>query len=863
VLIQAHAQLRRDEHNVGWISLDDGDKDLSRFILYLIDAVRRTGVKFGQALTALLGTGASLPVDTLKTLMLNELATLDQEFYLILDDYHLVSDPEIRDLVNSVLLSPIQQLHLLISSRTLNELPVSRLRALGQIQEVELADLTFSEFEVGEFVSKVRGAPLSNAQVARLREETEGWAASLQMAGIALRGVSEVDVFLDRFSGEHKSVGDFLGEEVLQRQPPEVQEFMTFTSILTRFNWSLCNAVTGLADGRAMIDELERRNLFIFSLDLEHHWYRYHHLFSDFLRRRLKERYPDRVADCHRRASEWLAEHRFMTDAIEHAFDANDIANAGELLDRACADLFAAGQTATLMSLSSRLPQETLDRLPRLQLERAWYSELSWKFSDARLALERVQAALAERASAGEASGCPERIFLDAKLAHRVMMLAFLSDDMPRTRELAGAWIDAEKTQDPFMCASAGSASMASNRELFHCEGVATSARMLHGRFIEGGAHYGIVFHQSIVGATFSERGDLDQAQEAYERALQVAVELHGEHSALYNMPSLMFSELYYERNQLRQAEEALAQRDISSELGFVDNLIAGFITRAKLLAVRGRHAQAETVLEEGGWLATQYRFDRMQGAILGERVRLLSVLGRGKEAQSLLRDPKYVGEGALVTAPEEGATRRDLYRALASARVWIESGSARDGVSLLKPWFTFVRGRHCYRSAIRTGVLLARALNATADRRAAQRMLMECLSLGESGHFIRTFVDEGNELIELLRELQKNYVQQGTSCSLRYIETILAAADNPDAEERPSPVEQLETGIVSAGPLSQREVQILDLGARGLQNVDIAESLFLAESTVKWYWQRIFDKLDVRRRPDAIKRARQLQWLP
>ncbi len=860
VLAQAFTQLKAMGRNVGWISLDENDKDLSRFISYLVDAVRRAGIRFGQGLAILLNGGASLPSDTLKTLLLNELSTLDQDLFLFLDDYHLIGDPEIRELVNAILLSPIRHIHFLIATRTHNDLPVSRLRALGQLHEVAVADLMFSEDEIGEFVAKVSGVQLNAAQVTRLREGTEGWVASLQMAGIALSGSGDVDRFLDRFSGEHKSIGDFLGEEVLRRQPEELQEFLLATSILSRFNCGLSNAVLGRKNGRAMIDEVERRNLFVFSLDAEHHWYRYHHLFSDFLRRRLKDRYSERAAEYHGRASLWLAEHRFMTDAIGHAFSAGDIAGAGELLDMASGDLFAAGQTATLLSLSSRLPDELLHRLPRLQLECAWLSELSWKFVDAKTALERVRTALDARLEHGEAGNCPEIVFLEAKLAHRQMMLALLSDDPAETVRLAQVWLKAGKTQDAFMCASAGSAIMAANREMFHCEGVATSTRMLHDRFVEGGASYGIVFHQSIAGTTFMARGDLAHAQEAYERALQVAVELHGEHSALYNMPALMFAELYYERNQLQEAEEALAQRDIASELGFVDNLIAGFVTSGRLLALRGRRAEAETLFEEGAWLAAQYHFERMQASILNERVRLLLLCNDIRDVPALVRASGLKVSQELAVPPREGLTTKEELLALVSARMLMGGGNAREAALQLKLWYAFTKSRHCYRSALRCGVLLAKALSAAGDRRAALRVMVECLQMGEIGCFVRSFVDEGAEVVDLLAELERTGVPTGGSFSAAYLRMVIGAAEDPD--HRQAVLRTPEASPANHAPLSQREVQILSLGAMGYQNLDIAESLCLAESTVKWYWQRIFDKLDVRRRPDAIKRARQHHWI-
>ena len=855
---QAYLQFKAIGRNVGWISLDENDKDLSAFVGYFVEAARRAGLCFRRPFANTIGSGVNLPPDALKALLLNELVALDQDLFLFLDDYHLVADLEIRDLVNTLLLSPLHSLHLLIATRTHNDLPLSRLRAQGEIFEIDIADLSFSEHEVGEFVGRISGVQLSQPQVQRLRIGTEGWPASLQMAGIALHGSSNVDRFLDQFSGEHKSVGDFLGEEVFRRQTPDLQQFLMATSILQRFNCSLADALLERTDGWMMIEEIERRNLLVFSLDPEHRWHRYHHLFSDFLRRRLRDLHPEKIAGYHQRASDWFAEHRFMTDAIEHAFGAENAELAGQLLDTACGDLFATGQTATLMSLSARLPRQQLDRLPRLQLERAWQNELSWRFDDARAELERVRAVLADRKPAAGPSIDAEQAFLQGKLAHRELMLALLSDDIPKTAQLAQAWLHTDRTGDHFMCASAGSAIMASNRELFRCEGVATSTRMLHDRFVEGGARYGIVFHQSIAGATFFARGDLDHAHEAYETALQTAIELHGERSALYNMPALMLAELYYERNQLRLAEETLAQRDVVSDLGFVDNLIAGFLTSARLMALRGRQTEADSLLEEGQWFSSQRGFSRLHAAVLNERVRQHLLTGKASEAQRLINGNVLCASIEAPPEPGESSTTGDWLRAIIASRMMLAEGRDREAAPLLKLWYGHARRRHCYRAAIATGTLLARVLAAGGGRRAAQRTLLECLQMGEPGRFMRSIIDEGAEVLVLLGEMRT--IEAGPADD--YLAALLGASENPDDRPVASSLPDQEPSAASQELLSQRELQILSLAAQGNQNQDIAMALCLAESTIKWYWQRIFDKLDVRRRPDAIKRARQNQWI-
>jgi LuxR family maltose regulon positive regulatory protein len=326
-------------------------------------------------------------------------------------------------------------------------------------------------------------------------------------------------------------------------------------------------------------------------------------------------------------------------------------------------------------------------------------------------------------------------------------------------------------------------------------------------------------------------------------------------------MPALMFSELYYERNQLSQAEELLAQRDIASRLGFVDNLIAGFTTRSRLQTLQGRYLEAEELLREGAWLATQFGFRRMEAALLDERLRVLLMTDKGLEAQGIYRDFQRSRKLSTPAIPQETSTLEDLHLALAFARDGLSTGNFRDAVTVLKAWFAFTRERRCHRSAIRSGVLLSRALLAAGDRRGALRTLNDSLVLGERGGFVRSFIDEGREIADLVAEIEQLPGHPPDSRFRQYVGVVRRVsgnADDPEALRESTPVHSSSDD----GLLSPREIQVIELGARGFQNADIARSLFLAQSTVKWYWQRIFEKLEVRRRPDAIRVARENHWI-
>ncbi|MGH8519068.1 MAG: hypothetical protein ACREUE_16585, partial [Panacagrimonas sp.] len=295
VLAQVHRILDNEHRRVAWLSLDDADNDLARFLSHLVAAVQRSGTRFGGSTVALLGSGAPLPPRILRTSLLNEMAALDEDMHVFLDDYHVINDGDVRETIAALLAAPLARLHVMVASRGRNDLPLlGKMRALGQLTHIDGAEMAFSEAEAWEFLGKTCKVPLQPADVATLCARTEGWAASLQLACIALEEVKDVAGFLETFSGDTSSVEDLLVEEVLQRQSPELQKFLMETSILARFTVGLANAVTSRESARSTMDEIEAKNLFLFSIDHRRTWYRYHHLFAEVLRRRLIERDPSR-----------------------------------------------------------------------------------------------------------------------------------------------------------------------------------------------------------------------------------------------------------------------------------------------------------------------------------------------------------------------------------------------------------------------------------------------------------------------------------------------------------------------------------------------------------------------------------------
>ena len=282
---------------VAWLSLDEGDNDPARFLVYLVATLQTIVPKIGEGVLAMLQSPQSPPAESILTDLLNEITTVSSNFTLVLDDYHVIESQPVDQTLTFLVDHLPPQLHLVIATREDPSLPLARLRVRGQLTELRAADLRFTPVEAAEFLNRVMGLNLSAEDITALENRTEGWIAGLQLAALSMQGRSDAASFIESFTGSHRFVLDYLVEEVLQRQPERVRSFLLQTSILDRLSGPLCNVITDQADGKALLETLERGNLFVIPLDDQREWYRYHHLFAEVLQAHLREAQPDRVSD--------------------------------------------------------------------------------------------------------------------------------------------------------------------------------------------------------------------------------------------------------------------------------------------------------------------------------------------------------------------------------------------------------------------------------------------------------------------------------------------------------------------------------------------------------------------------------------
>src|SRR5713101_9139096 len=346
------------DRQVAWLSLEEGENDPTLFLTYLVAALQTIAPTIGVGVLGVLQSPQPPPTEAILTALLNEITTLPGHFVLVLDDYHVI-DAQAVDMAFTYLVEHLPpQMHLVIATREDPQLPLARLRARSHLTELRAADLRFTASEASAFLSQVMGLSLSAVDIAALEDHTEGWIAGLQLAALSMQGHQDIPAFIAAFTGSHRYILDYLAEEVLQQQPEQVQTFLLETSILDRLSGPLCNAVTGQKDGQAKLEALEQANLFVIPLDNQRCWYRYHHLFAEVMRERLRQMHPDQPSSLHRRASEWYERNGLAAEAVGHALAAGDFQRTAQLIEQIAETILTRGEAMTVLRWLEALPDE-------------------------------------------------------------------------------------------------------------------------------------------------------------------------------------------------------------------------------------------------------------------------------------------------------------------------------------------------------------------------------------------------------------------------------------------------------------------------------------------------------------------------
>ncbi len=732
LLVQWYLALRGRRENVGWLSLDTADRDPGKLLAYVVEALNGGERMFDRTIQPLMSAGAFVAPEMLLPAIINCLTGIEQPVFLFLDDLHFLTAPQAQDTLATLIDRLPGNVHVIAASREAPFLRLACMRARGQLLEINADALRFDRDEISRFLTVSGHADFAISTLSAIEARTEGWIASLKLALLALRGRRDGESFLSLISGQGRSVAAFFVETVLVHQSPEMREFLLATSILERLAPDLCDAVTGRNDARAMIDQIEEMGLFLFSLDNERQWYRYHNLFSDFLRRRLADGHPGLERVLHARASDWFRDHDLDAEAFEHAMKGGDPHRAADILNACCSEMFYCGDVRTLVDYAARLPEHVLHIHPLIELDLAWWLIVEWRFLEAERLLSAVRAQIEkiERNQSEAALTAQDLRKMKMLLAHRQMMLDLFRDDVREVEAPCRMLMREYRDADPYVACSIYVSTIYAQRgryRLFDLDDLDRGARQYHEHL---GNPFAIVWHQSVAGPARFLAGDLTGAIKGLEEGLRVAAQFQGI-SALASLPALPLSEIFYERNELSAAAELVERYlPLAAEFGFVDQLIAGFTTKARLALLDGGAASAEAILGNALEVARARGFDRLRSYVVAELMRMFTQAGDLERARGLAQS-QGVAEKRSRLRPGRHTTLRDEALAVAWVRLELMEARCADAIAVANAWRDFAEETGAISSMVRWDVLRTKILFAAGDRRGAHRALRRAVTAG------------------------------------------------------------------------------------------------------------------------------------
>ena len=856
---------RRSQPPAAWLSLDAGDNDPARFWRHGVAALDQVRPGLAERVSPLLGPPAPSSYEGLVTALINELAAGSGAggALLVLDDYHLIDSAAVHTSLGFLLEHRPPGLRVVLASRSDPPLALARLRGRGQLAELRVAELRFSGAEAAALLRQGAagpGAALPDTVVAALAARTEGWAAGLQLAALSLRGQPDAAGFTAAFTGSHRYVLDFLTEEVLERQPGQLREFLLETSVLERLSGELCDAVTGRAGSQALLEQVERAGLFLVPLDEVRGWWRYHHLFADLLRVRLQQEQPGRAPELHRDAAGWYAERGLADDAIRHAVAAGEMTWAARLIEQHFdAAFYLRGEGATVQRWISALPADLVRSRPRLLLAQAFLAAHS-------LCAEEVEQLL-DAAEHSPASAAGEPFEPTIGRADSVLVNGPALDALCRSY-LAYLRGDAEGMA-AFASRAMGELGEGERMLDFVIRWNLAMAEWLRGRLAEAerafvsrvawwrsvGLLAGAAWDGYELGQVQRARGRLDAAVRTCRQALEMTA-VPGRPPPPAAGPAYVgLGEVAYQRNELdtalRHVTEGIA---LCRHSAYTPPLATGLITLAWIRQADGDPAGALAAIGEAGNASPGPL--RPLNPVPAQQARLLLAQG------DLAAAARWTQENGLAADDQPDYSREPEYLVL--ARVLLAQDRPRPALALLDRLHATAAAQDRTGSVIEAGALRALALAAIGDADRAVAVLAEALTLACPQGYVRVFADEGPPMAALLGRLIA--AQRAGQAAVEVPLGCLARLQRAfGAEPAALPGRGRGTATVPGlvEPLTGRELEVLGMLAAGKANQAIAVEFVVTLDTVKKHVSHVLDKLGAGNRTEAVARARELGLIP
>lgn len=829
-----------------WLTLDEGDNDLNRFIAYITAALQTIHEGIGSI--ALEGLRSS-PTPDLKSIisqLINEIDLVSDPFVLILDDYQVIEFQLIQDAVSFLVEHTPPQMHVVISSRIDPSLPLARMRGRGQLTELREADLRFTAHEATEFFSQTMNIKLEEVDMDALTSLTEGWIAGLQLAAISIKNSVDRSAFITEFSGSHEFIVDYLTDEVLDKTPAELKEFLLQTSILKEFSAELCDQVTGLQNGARCLEELRENHLFLMPLDNERHWFRYHSLFADLLQKRLLEEQADEIPFLHQRASNWFVQNEDLERAIYHALQAEDYEGALSIIEQTAEDTMGRSEFTIFLNWLHAIPAKMTRTRPRLLI----FGATASLFSEGEP--ETVSAMLDDAVEADEGND-----YVGEISAIRAIIATLKGDIEESIERSQNAVADLPEGNIFLRSLVIGNLSLAyistgdivSAAELF--SKVAKSAE-------KAGNHMAAVMALRRLAEMALISGDLHRAWDICKRGLAIAVYPSGKPLPVAGVLLAVQGDIMREWNQLPEALE-LIRKGIElilswSELAAVEI----YLYLARIKRSMGDAEQAQAAINTARQISARNEASRIAPVIVNLfQARLWLQLGQLAEVEKWEKEYQ-----PFTTYLEEQGYNPKYHHHLLEiegitfARLRLAQGRWAEALNILEPLHQAAVNLKRRGRVIEILVLKAIASFKLLENEKAQDLLEGALSFAEPQGYLRMFIDEGEPLRELLTSLfedvRRREESDSAGVSVEYLNQLLTALTTDSVARKIAGQGEME-------PFSDRELEVLRYLTTSLTSTEIAQELYISPNTVRFHIKNIYSKLGVNQRAAAVERARDL----
>lgn len=839
---------------VAWVSLDESDNDPASFLMYLITALE-ISIDGDDQIQSSLPPIQPIPGDIYLTKLVNQLSSqIDekhQDWVMILDDYHLITNETIHRVLLFLLDHMPDGLHLIISTRADPALPLARLRARGQLNELRQDDLRLTMQESTEFITQVMNLNLNNNDIAELTKRTEGWAAGLQLATVSLSNQEDVSGFIDKFSGSNRFIMDYLLEEVLEQQSEAIRNFLLSTSILDQLCAPLCQAVVGKEDltstavsdtvkyafsSQQILDNLERANLFLIPLDNDRSWYRYHRLFADLLQHHLEQSQPNMMPLLHHRASVWYEQNGMIPQAIDHALAAGNLQQAALLIENIVETIMLRSEVATFDKWVNTLPDEIVHAHPILCV----YQAMAQLLRGHSLEAAEAHLQIAEEADKG------------STISGEILTIRGLIATYQGNRELCigfGKKALQYLPQDNLFFRSLVAGYLGLNQ---YYTGDLVKAEQTLQEALSVSQKVGNVTNMVLAQIHLAEihflRGNLFNAKIVYEQAIKSATSTHGKKLPIAGLALMGLGRLFLEWNDLEQAGQyTLEGIELTQQWGEVGT-ISGYITMTWLKKIQGDLEGARQAI--GSARNISVKFDAMQlddRLVASYEATFNAALGELEAASQWERTCKLEEDVHIDEL-------MDVMEYIAWVKVLMVQGKFDQGLRVSQKLYEITQKMGMKSISQRLLIDQAIIFQEQGDLEAALAALEAALELAKTDGLMRSFLDAGPEMVKLL------YIAAERGIAPGFTGRLLAAFDLAVKEKE-------TTGVITAlndldeliEPLSERESEVLQLIAQGLSNREIANKLFLSMSTIKAHSYNIFNKLNVHNRTQAVAKARSL----